>query len=601
MLPHACDVVFLCVRAPALSNQCPLGIAEFLGAEATVVELATALQHRSIQEVVPPCSALIVHVDTLAWIAESLAQKTDDILDVIKLAPHVFVSGFKSNERHVAILQALSSGGLVGVEPMSPAESTFRVADSHRDLCRQFSGLSIRGADQTRDACFVVGVPHDRQSIMVRVGDRPFFVHVAHGKSEVFLAACTEFAHLDDIVDGQRSLLPWFSRLIPLMIFLRAALGDRTWHCDSPQACFIIDDPLLKNRYGFLDFARLLEAMARERFSTCIAFIPWNYRRSSKHIADLFMTEPGSLSLCVHGCDHTRAEFAAKSAELLGAKARLALDRMEAHRQRSQIPFDEVMVFPQGLFSSEAVSALNACGYLAAVNTDLTTADHGSTLKLRDLLGVAVTTHADFPLFGRHYPKDPAEFAFALFMGKPALVVEHHSYLENGYDTLCGFVRTLNSLDARLEWSSLASICCRACSKRINSNGEVEVRFYTNRFLLTNETSNNQTYHLLQRRLAGGPVPAVTIDGRSWHREWDGCDIKITLCLKPGQSAEVRVLAINTQNAVVSWNPTAAHKARVFIRQALFELRDNYIYTNRYLKGLLFGARNLRSRLSTVA
>ena len=45
--------------------------------------------------------------------------------------------------------------------------------------------------------------------------------------------------------------------------------------------------------------------MQRQRFSTSIAFIPWNYRRSTRDVASLFSsTPPGLLSLCVHGCDH---------------------------------------------------------------------------------------------------------------------------------------------------------------------------------------------------------------------------------------------------------------------------------------------------------
>ena len=49
------------------------------------------------------------------------------------------------------------------------------------------------------------------------------------------------------------------------------------------------------------------------------------------------------------------------------------------------------MVFPQGLFSREAVKALEASGYLAAVNTDLCPANQPQALALRDVLDVAVT------------------------------------------------------------------------------------------------------------------------------------------------------------------------------------------------------------------
>jgi hypothetical protein len=43
----------------------------------------------------------------------------------------------------------------------------------------------------------------------------------------------------------------------------------------------VIDDPLLKPRYGFLKFLPFLRLMQRHDFATSIAFIPWNWRRSA--------------------------------------------------------------------------------------------------------------------------------------------------------------------------------------------------------------------------------------------------------------------------------------------------------------------------------
>ena len=39
---------------------------------------------------------------------------------------------------------------------------------------------------------------------------------------------------------------------MPVMVFLKTALKNHIWHSRCSQACFIIDDPLLKPRYGFL-------------------------------------------------------------------------------------------------------------------------------------------------------------------------------------------------------------------------------------------------------------------------------------------------------------------------------------------------------------
>src|SRR5262249_39112641 len=154
---------------------------------------------------------------------------------------------------------------------------------------------------------------------------------------------------------------------------------------DSPHACFIVDDPLLKRRYGFLDYQRLLDLMERERFCTSLAFIPWNFKRSDPGVAKLFATHPDRYSLCVHGCDHTRGEFGITDQHLLRAKSQKSLERMALHRKRSGLRFDNIMVFPQGIFSTAAMDALKSCDYLAAVNSTGYPVDNDGHLLLQDL------------------------------------------------------------------------------------------------------------------------------------------------------------------------------------------------------------------------
>jgi hypothetical protein len=384
---------------------------------------------------------------------------------------------------------------------------------------------------------------------------------------------------------------------VPLMIFLKAALKDGVWHSRRSQACFIIDDPLLKPRYGFLDYSKLLESLKRYGFCTSVAFIPWNYRRSRKRVAAFFGVEPNSLSLCVHGCDHTGGEFAATAPSLLLAKARLALDRMRRHSELSGASFDEVMVFPQGLFSMEALQALDDCGYLAAVNTDLNPSDQPQELTLRDLMSVAVTTGNGFPLFGRHYPRDVADFAFDLFVGKPAFVVEHHGYFRNGYEALGDFVKLLNGLDDEIKWSNLASSCSQASLERATADGTVHIRFYTSRFCLNNEGAQHQDYLLFRPRTSERPLPRVTVNGCSWAPEQHPESLGIRLSLGPGESADIHVLPDHPK-CDVSWRPSYSYSAKVLVRRLLCEIRDNYVDTNAFLSKVAAVSRFLRKTIT---
>jgi hypothetical protein len=272
------------------------------------------------------------------------------------------------------------------------------------------------------------------------------------------------------------------------------------------------------------------------------------------------------------------------------------LERMRTHQRLSGVPFDDIMVFPHGLFSPEAITALETAGYLAAVNTDLCPLRMIDTLALRDLLEVAVTRFADLPLFGRHYPREVAEFALDLFLGKPALAVEHHAYFRDGYDTLESFVARVNALEGRLEWTNLATICSRACLTRTTENGDVYVRFYTNRFWLKNDGTRTRRYILLRRQTPDGPSPSVTINGRVQECEREDRYLKICLSLDAGQIAEIRILYPKPDSLGFSHQRTTIHDARVWVRRMLCEFRDNYVDTNRVLSRIVSTARNFRSR-----
>jgi hypothetical protein len=587
------QVDVLCWDAPATSDLRACQIAAFLGAGVRTVSLAAAVPGKGESR------CLIVDAETFAKAADTLPAGTGGVRSLTDGAEHIFIYGFQPTDRHAAILREMSSGGLVGVQPLPGGDSKFHVAEGHREWCGPFSGLSLGAVEASRENALIEGTNRQQQEVMIRAGDRPFFVRAKLGGSQVFFLACSELADLDEKVPRGKRPLSWFSRLAPLMMFLRGALGDRVWRNDHPRACFIIDDPLLKSRYGFLEYRRLLEIMRRRRFSACIAFIPWNYRRSSKEVAALVSSHGDQLFLCVHGCDHTREEFATTDFESLREKARLALERMCAHHRLSGVAFDDVMVFPQGRYSAEAVTALKAADYLAGVNGPVCPTTIPEAAALRDCLEVAVTRFADFPLFSRRYPRDLADFAFDLFVGKPALAVEHHGYFRDGYRALETFIEGLNSLEGRLEWSNLATICSRACLTRTAANGDVQVRFYTNRFWLKNDGTETRRYLLFQRQAAGSPLPSIAIDGNGWVCERENDDLKVSLTLEAGQAAHIRVILDESDSPAAARTRTD-NAAKVWIRRILCEFRDNYVDTTRVLRGIVSTARNVRSRLKAA-
>jgi hypothetical protein len=205
------------------------------------------------------------------------------------------------------------------------------------------------------------------------------------------------------------------------------------------QACVILDDPLLKENYGFLNYRKLLSLMDKHNFHTSIAFIPFNYNRTNKSIADLFRERPDRFSLCVHGCDHTKGEFGKINPIYLDNKVKLSTARMVEHEKMTRILFDRVMVFPQGIFSNAALEALKNNNYLAAINTEAMPVD-----------GRISST---FPFFLRYKPEDITDC-----IPDPIFIVLHHDYFKNGYEKLADFVDELNTRLKNVKWGSVGNI-----------------------------------------------------------------------------------------------------------------------------------------------
>ena len=576
------DTTLLCWENPDVSELNLIKIVKFFGGTINLTKLTGGMagHPEHLERLVPACERLITSARTLAKLGGESQHDTRWQPLLTALAPNVLVYGFEPTPSHGQVLRTLTSEAIAGVEAIESAGRKINVAADFRAACRQFSGVSFDAVGPDKQLTFVAGKGQGVWSPIISLDQTPFFVRMDVRVCRLLLLACQQMPDLDSPVPAARSILQFFPALVPVVMFLHASSKDEFWHNDKPGACFILDDPLLKRRYGFLNYQKLLELMDRKRFSTSIAFIPWNYRKSHPRVAKLLANRPRAYSLCIHGCDHTRAEFGATQQVVLQEKAQQALERMQLHRELSGVDFDDVMVFPQGIFSTVALQALKSCGYLAAVNSTPYPVEVSQDLTLRDLLQVAVTRFSNFPLFTRRYPQKLAELAFDLFLGKPALVVEHHGFFRNGYEALAATVERLYGMDPQLQWDNLGAICSRACLKKVASDGEIQILFFTNRFSLRNETDQRQNYCLLRHTIPDEGEASITVSGRQVDTFQDADGLKFQLSLNPGQAAEVCIALGRSEPRNPSRRLDRVYQAKVFLRRNLSEFRDNYLDMN---------------------
>ena len=313
----------------------------------------------------------------------------------------ILIYGFTPAPQDAPVLQAWAGLAVDGVNPVGAGKKTYafdRALEQH-DI--PLAGLSFESAE--RNACtFRTTSGAQDYSTLVSLNDAPLLLSQRVGDTEFFLLAGSELADLDAVVRPPAHACPAYPTLLPAIVFLRVAFPEACWRNPQPAANFIIDDPLLRRRYGFVEYATLLAEAQAHGYAVTIGFIPFNHGRTDRRVAEFLRGHGDRFSIAVHGCDHTAREFGSEDGALLAHKSRLAWTRMEQHQQATALPFDPVMVFPQGVYSTVALHALKRSGYGAAVNTNPHPQDGGARpLKLRDFLDGAVMAHHSFPVFSK--------------------------------------------------------------------------------------------------------------------------------------------------------------------------------------------------------
>ena len=474
---------------------------------------------------------------------------------------------------------------VVGGTASDPGD--FVVSDRLKGFCGVMSGVRVNVSKASSGASLVLNVANPGAINIISSGNGATFLQIEYKGVPVFISTSKEIIDLEAGLTSQNfDVRDHLLSAVPLVLYIKWAFRETCWSAPETNACLVIDDPVLKSTHGFVNFHDLLSLMKRHKFSTNVAFIPWNWRRSAPEVARLFRENPESYSISVHGCDHTRAEFGGSDRQRLYWKTQQALERMNRHTLISGIRHDRVMVFPQGIFSEAAMSALKRTDLIAAVNNDIISADpHPRVIAVSDVWDIAVMGYS-FPLFTRRYPWEGIEnFAFDALLGKPAIIVIHHDYCSDHCSRLIDFVDRLNALNCPPTWRNLGEVVRRSYRQRNISSSEVEVEMYGAELCIENFSERPKRF-LVKRRECEPSAIREVCDG-SGPIAWNSVNghINFEIELSPGQSKMVGIrfheLAENGCNG-----DNLPYRFKAMLRRYLCEARDNYIMPARFWLGL---------------
>lgn len=556
-------------------------LAEFMGVECKTLDACTldAEMHKVHDHelcILASASAMMgwwhENCDSHAAV-DRLHQKTSSL----------FVYGFAPGNNTALLAATLADEQISAVRAFDRPNLKYEVAASNPEFTYDFSGLSFGPVHNDIDFAFACSSASGRLCPLVSIAGLPFWVLSQKDGCSTFLLACDNIVDLEEKTDDTLDTARYFSRLLPAAMFLRSTFKSRCWHSRFRFANFIVDDPPLKRSYGYLNFRQLASTMDKSDFASTIAFIPWNYRRTDNDVTQLFRERPERLSLCVHGCDHTTAEFSTTDLAALNSRVQLASARMNSLRRESKLSYSKIMVFPQGRFSTEALRVLKSNNYLAALNSSASPANSGAdrSLTVADFLNLAVTRYGGFPIFVRRYPAGLEQFAFDLFFGKPVLVVEHHAYFKDGGGCLSEFMSRLNSVE-RLQWSGLQEIMMKSYLEREISNDITACRLYTNHQIIENDAERERTFVVNKCETGDVPIQNILINGQTIEFTVGGNLLEFTMRVPALSSAVVRIVYRNILPRV-ELGQAFASRSRVWARRMLSEFRDNILSRSDFL------------------
>ncbi len=515
-----------------------------------------------------------------------------------RAAFYVYPSDDRSASEHA--LQSLCGDTDVLLREAPTGKVSLTVSSDQKDVTGPMAGLEVSARLRREDNILVGGAAGGESNFatVISADGAPLFVRFEQNGIPIFFCASSHMVDIDQAVGpGFYDVKDHFCSVVPLVMFLRLMFPEVAWRPQELGACLIVDDPLLRPRYGSCDFGKLRDLMLRHEFTTNIAFIPWNWRRTSAAASEFFRKESRYYSVSVHGCDHTGAEFGTTLTEDIHNKAKLAQSRMKNHEARTGIHHDPVMIFPQGVFSSACPQVLKRNGFLGAVNTETVPVDSPSArTKIRDVWDIAIMTYGDFPIFTRRYGFHGLEnFAFDLLLGKPCLIVSHHDFFKDGGAGLIELVEKLRSLNCRLRWRPLGDVIRRACRRRVSGEGREEVEMYGAELLIDNPSDQAIQIRVRKREDQPDLIAELLCDGTplAWTRERDHVVFEEKISPRSEKRFQIHYRQPADAGTV---NRSLPFELSVAVRRMLSEFRDDYLCRSRFLSDTATSLKNSLTR-----
>lgn len=471
-----------------------------------------------------------------------------------------------------------SLGEEIAVYSNEPGRGVLNFSRKEREILMELSGTELP-IELDRKGLFIeVNSDREREGTeprtLVSIVDFSGATHESmlvqrFGKGVLFLATVNHY----ELEDPYYKEVP---AVLPFLVFMRNAFGEKLWHRKRNQATFVIDDPWLIEPYGNLSYHRLLQEMETVNFHTSIAFIPWNYDRSRPEAVKIFRNNPDRYSIVIHGNNHNGYEFRRyEEVPLLHQEKdiRQALGRMEKFRDLTGIAYDRIMIFPHGISPKMTLGILKKYNFSASANAQLTPLGSEIPEDVKYILPPAVLKYNNFPLLRRYSPYvKKGLIDIDLFLKKPLIFYTHQDYFSKGINAFNEIAEYVNHRSmGEMDWTSLGSLADNLYMERLGDDGAYHIKMMSRSIRIHNYTKHRKTYYIDEVSIGLEDIEKLIIGSNEYTEDIESM-LRNEISIGPGESVQVEIMYENSLDFAEV--PVRKSKLRIWIRRILSDFRD---------------------------
>lgn len=446
------------------------------------------------------------------------------------------------------------TGQLASLEIPLPAEDVF------------YLQMGENGAVQT-----IASVRHEHQI-------SPVIIATTVQQQKIFVACATPPE--ETLKDGE-GIEDAFLKIVPAMLFVKYSAGEQGWHPLHQYANLTIDDPWLRQPYGYVDYKGLLEEMEKHGFHTTIAFIPWNFDRSDPEVVSLFRNHPDKFSVTVHGDNHDHKEFTDYKSKPLAIQIgdlKQSLARMERFQALTGISYDKVMVFPHSIAPEGTMGALKTYNYLATVNSTNVPQGGVRPTDLSFALRPETILFGGFPSISRYSVAAPipkSYIAINEFLGNPLLFYGHSEDFATGIMAFNGTADEVNKLVPDTQWRGLGDIVRHLYVIKRRDDSNYDVLAFSGNICLDSTSARDSIFYVRKQETGGQTIDSLQVDGQNFQYRLQDENLNFDI---PVAAGKTRCAAVQYQNDLeLASIATSKDSIIVYFLRMASDFRDNYL------------------------